>query len=368
MTRRTALLSVTSLAMPLARAAVPGSVAFHYAAVFDDAKVDWYTRFRFLVTGGVLARDQSRRLLDRGCGPIAYEWSSAFYPGDWTSAEPSWQSTVRNHPNWLLNSQPVGGGAAMPGRSAFWYDFGNSDLVVSRAAYLGERVRTSGYSGLFLDTLGFEYLPAEAQHAFMQRHPGIDYHNAQAGFLKKLRSHLGAGTLFLNQGYRHYEQFLPYADYDLTESYFTAALVDRTRFQVFHDPASPWESIFTPMEKLVIPASRRFPRVRFVHLGYAAGSIEQTSRAIRYNYAAAKLWNHDAYLVTADPRAEQDEVYFAELGRPLTASYVHEKSKNIAWREFEGGIVALNSGSRTESILNGRYRLPDPPSGFVFLR
>ena len=108
--------------------------------------------------------------------------------------------------------------------------------------------------------------------------------------------------------------------------------------------------------------------MRFVHLGYAAGSVEQTRRAIRYNYAAAKLWNHDAYLLTADPQAEPDEVYFTELGRPLTASYVHEKSKNVAWREFEGGIVAVNSGSRTESILNGRYRLPDPPSGFVFLR
>jgi hypothetical protein len=354
--------------MPLARAAASEKVAFHYAAIFNDADIDWYTRFRLVVTGGFLTREQSRRLLDRGCGPIAYEWSSGFYPGDWVSAESSWQAVMRSHPNWLLNAQPLGGGAAMAGKSAFWYDFANPDLVFNRAAYLGERVKTNRYSGIFLDTLGFEYLPGEVQHVFTQRHPGVDYNRAQAGFLEKLRHHLGPRVLFLNQGYRQYELFLPYADYDLTESYFAAALSDRTHFRSLYDPDAPWDSILTPMEQLVAPASRRFPRVRFVHLGYAAGLAEEISRAIRYNYAAAKLWNHDAYLVTADPRAEQDAVYFAGLGRPLTASYVHDTRKNIAWREFEGGIVALNSGSQTESILNGRYQLPDPPRGFVFLR
>jgi hypothetical protein len=189
-----------------------------------------------------------------------------------------------------------------------------------------------------------------------------------AAFLEKLRQHLGTRILFLNQGYRHAELFLPYADYDLTESYFTTAPTDRTKFRVFHDPIAPWESILTPMEQLVIPASRRFPRVRFVHLGYAANPIEQTSRAIRYNYAAAKLWGHDAYLVTADARAERDDIYFTHLGAPLTWSCAYDAGRNVAWREFEGGIVALNSGSQTESILNGRYHLPDPPNGFVFLR
>ena len=370
-TRRFALLSMTAFGTQLARAGMSrGKVAFHYAAVFDEPKIDWYSRFRYLVTGAVLARDQTRRLLDRGCRLIAYEWSSGFYPRDWVSAEPAWQNTVMGRAReWLLNSQPSAGGAAMPGKTAYWYDFGNADLRTSRAAYLAERLKTNGYSGIFLDTPGFEYLPADAQAAFTTRHPGVDYDRAQAAFFERLRYYMGQDKiLFLNQGYRHYELFLPYADFDLTESYFTAASGDSTRFRAWHDPSAPWESIVTPLEQLVIPASRRFPRVQFVHLGYAAGQPEQISRAVRYNYAAAKLWNHDAYLMAADARAEQSDIYFANLGRPLTASYVQEANKGVAWREFEGGIVALNSGSQSVSIMNGRYQLPDFPCGLVFLR
>jgi hypothetical protein len=120
------------------------------------------------------------------------------------------------------------------------------------------------------------------------------------------------------------------------------------------------------MEKLVVPASRRFPGVKFVHLGYAAGPEERTRRAIAYNYAAAKLWDHGAYLVAESPLAEQDMAYFSDLGRPLTATYAQDPGQGVAWREFEGGVVALNTGSRTTSILNGRYQLPDPPRGYVF--
>jgi hypothetical protein len=200
-------------------------------------------------------------------------------------------------------------------------------------------------------------------------HPGVDYNKAQGFFLQKLRKYLTSSRiLFLNQGYRHYELFLPYADFDLTESYVTLALSDRTRFRPFHVPNALWESILTPMEKLIAPASRRFPRVQFVHLGYAAGPVEQASRAIRYNYAAARLWKHDAYLMAADLRAEQDDIYFGDIGRPLTASYVHEADKSVAWREFEGGVVALNSRAQSASIQNGRYQLSDPPSGYVFRR
>jgi hypothetical protein len=164
---------VTALGIPLLRAAVSsGKVAFHYAALFDDSKINWYTRFRSLVTGGLLSHDQSRRLVDRGCRLVAYEWSSGFYPGDWVSAEQAWQNTVQAHPDWLLNSQPVGGGAAMPGKTALWYDFGNPDFRSTRAAYLAERVRTNGYSGVFLDTLGFEYLPPENTKCFHDASPG----------------------------------------------------------------------------------------------------------------------------------------------------------------------------------------------------
>ena len=369
MTRRAALMSTVSAALRPVEAAVGrGKVAFHYSAVFSEAALAWYTRFHTLVTGGVLSREQSLSLQGRGCRLIAYEWCSGFYPSDATSAEPAWQKLMTSHPEWLLNTQPVGGGAAMPGRVAFWYDFSNPQLVRTRAAYLAGRIKANRYSGIFLDTPGFEYLPPTIQKAFAARAPSLDYNRAQGLFFAKLREFLGSDILFLNQGYRHAEHFLPHADYDLTESYFTAAGATGTVFKPFHDSATPWDSILTPMEQLVMPASRRFPRVRFVHLGYAGGSVDQMNRAVRYNHAAAKLWNHDAYLVASDLRGEQADVYFDNLGMPLTPTYSHAADKGIAWREFEGGLVAINSGPTGASILNGRYQLPDPPNGYVFHR
>ena len=374
MTRRMAVFLLAGLDVAhkgAGRLYSPGLVAFHYGAVFDRNAVEWYTRFAMLVTGGFLSREESQKLLDRASSRlVAYEWSSAFYPADAVSADIAWQTEALKHAStWLLNSQPAEGGAAMPGRAAFWYDFADPHLRAARAAHLAARVSASGYSGLFLDTLGFEHLPTDLRAVFSARHPHADYNREQGSFLKALRAAVGPEKiLFLNQGYRHDELFLPYADFDLTESYFVAASAGETHFQPWHNLADPWHSILTPMEKLVQPASRRFPRVRFVHLGYAAGPAVKTRRAISYNYAAARLWDHSAYLVTESPAAEQDEVYFADLGRPLAAISGYDPGEGVAWREFEGGVVALNTGTRAASILNGRYQLADPPKGYVFLR
>jgi hypothetical protein len=371
MTRRMALICLAGLDLPRGgaeRLSASYGVAFHYGAVFDPSAVEWYTRFAILVTGGFLSREESRKLMAGGSKLVAYEWSSAFYPADRVSADLAWQAEALKHKSkWLLNSQPVGGGAAMPDRDAFWYDFADPELRSARAAHLAARVSASGYSGLFLDTLGFEQVPPVLQREFSARHPGADYNREQAGFLETLRTAAGSDKiLFLNQGYRHAELFLPHADFDLTESYFVGSSAGETQFRPWDDPADRWHSILEPMEQLVVPASQRFPSVKFVHLGYAAGPEERTRRAIVYNYAAAKLWDHGAYLVAQSPAAEQDKAYFSDLGRPLAATYAHDPGRGVAWREFEGGVVALNTGSRTTSILDGRYQLLDPPRGYVF--
>lgn len=372
-TRRMALFLLAGPGLPCRgarRRLAKGSVAFHYGAAFDPSAIEWYTRFAMLVTGGFLSSEESQKLMDRGSNLVAYEWSSAFYPADAVSGDLAWQTEALNHAStWLLNTQPVGGGAAVAGRAAFWYDFADTDLRSARAAYLAAQVSVSGYSGLFLDTLGFEYLPTDLQTVFSARHPGADYNRELASFLETLRAALGPDRIvFLNQGYRHYELFLPYADFDLTESYFLGGSAGGPYFRPWYDPAHPWDSILAPMEQLVQPASQRFPEVRFVHLGYAAGPGTDTHRAIVYNYAAAKLWDHSAYLIAPNPAAEQDYVYFADLGPPLTATFAQDPVSGVAWREFEDGVVALNTGLGTVSILNGRYELADPPRGYVFLQ
>ena len=344
--------------------------AFHYQAIFSRESEAWYTRFPILVTGNILDELQSRALKVNGTKLVAYTWSSAFYPGDAISAPPDWQSMVQKHRGaWLLNDRPLGGGSAAAGRLADWYDFGNPDLIAAHSRFLADRLSASGYDGFFLDTLGFEHLPPAAQDEFRNRHSGLDYNRAQGTFLGALRNRLSPGSLiFTNQAYRHATDFSPYADLDLSESYFTATGSDgSTIFKKWRNPETPWDSVRRPMEELIAPVSRRYPRVRFVHLNYATGDPKIIRRAITYSSACAKLFNHDAYLVAPGSEAqERHEIYFTGLGRPVTASYRELTDQGVAWREYEKGIVAINSGNSTAEIRSPRLTLADPPRGYFF--
>jgi hypothetical protein len=322
-----------------------GSVAFHYGAVFNPEAVDWYTRFRMLVTGAVLPSSETTKLRRNGTRLIAYEWSSGFYPGDASPISPAWEATVRkNSRAWLLSPDPVEGGSAEHGHTALWYDFGEPAFIAGRADYYANVLKTSGYDGVFFDTAGFEHLPTVMQAAFQKRHPDADYNQCQGAFFGALRQRIGSSkVIFLNQGYRHADEMLPFADFDLTESYFTAIDGDSTRFRKWHDPQLPWESIRTPMEQLVMPAARKFPHVRFVHANYAGGGPALARRAARYSWACAKLWDHQAYLIAPGAYSnERDEIYFTETGAPKTDGY--QEAGGVVQREFEKGVVELKSG------------------------
>ncbi len=369
-TRRRALASFA------AALAAPGesrqTVAFHYAAIFPPAEAEWYRRFSVLVTGGILSPKQTKALRTEKNRLLAYEWSSAFYPGDPVSASPEWQRTVETHrARWLLNSVALGGGSAATNRSAFWYDFGDDTLLEQRASYLAATAAGEGYDGFFFDTLGSQHLPANLQSEFHTRHPGLNYDQRQGEFLRLLRDQLRRGNLiFTNQGYRNPKAFLPCADLDLSESYFTYTQNNGgTEFRKLWRPDQPWDSITVALDKLVVPAGRLYPDVKFVHLNYAAGNDATIRRAIEYSVACAKLWDHNSYLMAGEHAlSEKSDVYFASLGKPSTSTYEADPDKGIAWRSFEKGVVAVNSGPRDATIPGLNLRLTDPPRGCVFLR
>ncbi len=341
------------------------AVAFHYTAKFSDREARWYSGFDILVTGGILSAEQTAQLRKGGCKLIAYEWSSAFYPGDWTSAAESWQKQMR--PDWALTATPISGGAAEDGKLAHWYDFGNRNLIAARASYLSGILLKAGYDGFFFDTLGFEHLPPAAQQAFRTLHPGVDYNLCQGEFLTALRAKLPAGKLlFSNQAFRHADQLLPQSDLDLTESYFTYIDGKQTKFRPWHDAGKPWESIRTPMIELVGAAQKKFPNVRFVHVNYAAAPSPD---AAVYSFAAAKLFGHESYLIVpGNAQAEENAVYSTVLGRPLTASFEEDLVAGAAWRRFENGVVAILSGPKAFTIPGTQLALPTSGRGYVFNR
>lgn len=365
-TRRNLLLGLAASALPLAPRR---TVAFHYEAVFAPDAVEWYTRFDTLVTGAVLAPAQTEKLRRKTAKLVAYEWSSGFYPGDSSSVDPGWEATLRrNAQAWLISPDPVGGAAAAAGRTALWYDFGDAGLIAARAGYLAEVLRRSSYDGFFFDTPGFEQVPEPMRATFEKRHPGVDYNQVQGAFFGALRRRIGASKIiFLNQGYRHAGHMLPHADLDLTESYFTALDGAGTRFRKWHDPALPWEAIRTPMEQLVAPAAAKFPRVRFVHANYAGGGAATAHRAARFAWACAKLWNHESYLMAPGVWAnERDGIYFTETGAPTSSGY--QESGAVAWRAFEKGVVAVNTGTAPAKIPELGLTLSEPQQGYFFSR
>lgn len=369
LTRRESIAALAAARMPLSGQVRNCGAAFHYQSHFAARQLEWYTRFEILVTGSILTPQQTAALR-RGPKLVAYEWSSAFYQGDAVSAPLEWQKKVESQGRrWLLTDRPITGASAENGRLAQWYDFGSDELIYQRAAYLADRLVRAGYDGYFFDTVGDQCLPAEVLAAFQKRHPGMDYNQRQGLFLKNLRSLLpNGGLIFLNQGYRHADHLLPYADLDLSESYFTYIEGRGTGFRPWHDPARPWQSVKTPMENLIAPAMRKFPRVRMVHVNYAAGATHDVGRARRYSLACARLFNQDAYtIVPGMPVAEEDDYYSVSLGKPL-GSYAEDASQPVAWREFERGVVAVNGSAKPGRIPSLGLALPEPFQGYVFKR
>src|SRR5213076_470087 len=96
----------------------------------------FFAKFEVLVTGDILSSDQLRVLRSGNVQLLVYQWSSALYPGEGGPAERGWEHEVKAHAgSWLLSPDPVSGAAAAPGKSALWYDFGNSDLISALVDY-----------------------------------------------------------------------------------------------------------------------------------------------------------------------------------------------------------------------------------------
>jgi len=355
--------------MPAAVRPVQAPVAFHYEAFFPEPELRWYTRFETLVTGAVLEASQRRALREGGVGKLlAYEWTSGFYPGDPVSASLDWQSRVRaRREQWLLTETPVGGAAAERG-PAEWYDFANDDLVDARARHLAGLLDSSGYDGFFFDTPGVQALPRVVANAWQVRNPRLDYTEQVGRFLRHLRARIGdKRIIFTNQGYRQADQLLPAANFDLSESYFTYVKPgDGTGFRPWHDPDKPWESIFTPVDQLISPALAKFPNVKMVHVNYAGGATSMKNRALRYSWACARIFGHEAYLMCPDdPYSERDEIYFADLGE-AEGPWEQNPARTIVWRRFQRAVVAINSSPEPARVPGLDLPLPQPFQGYVF--
>jgi hypothetical protein len=267
--------------------------------------------------------------------------------------------------DWLIRRQAEGGGAAEPGKTAPWYDFADSKLVSARVNHLASLLRREGYDGFFFDTPGSEYLPLPIRRDFDRKRPGALYDSHMGAFFSALRRALPKDAIiFTNQGYRHAAELLPHADFDLSESSFATVSAGETVLRPWHDHAKPWEAIRTPFRHLISPALEAFPKVRMVHVNYAAGPAETAERALVYSHCCAKLFGHDSYLIVpSDSSLERGEAYFEQLGKP--AGEIVEESASVVWRAYENGVVLVQSGGPPAYVKALRTQLPGGFRGVV---
>ena len=294
-----------------------GSVAFHYGGALEKAQLEWLGRFDVLVTHDPLPAAQVKTLRAGGTRLALYEWSVAFYRS--LVRRGSWQERLLRGRDPLLNAKPLRGHAGASDADAFYYD--PALQSEERANAVAQRLREIGYDGVFLDTTTFESVHPEAQAEYRRRHPELSYDAAFSRFLAALREQ---GTLIItNQGYRDAEHYLPYADYDVTESLLT---------RPWHDESNRWNSVDFLMPELILKVAERYPRVRFVHLNYDPERIETI-------LATARLYDHDAFVAHPDvTRTAFSDLYFLDLGAP-TSGIRHDGL--TATRTFECGTVIV---------------------------
>ena len=105
--------------------------------------------------------------------------------------------------------------------------------------------------------------------------------------------------------------------------------------------------------------------MRFIHLNYAVGDPGEIERVKSYAFAAAKLWNHDSYVVVPEAHGEEYPGYFVDLGKPLTAKCEEDVERGLAWREFEKGMVAISSMG-VAAVVAGSYHIQGAARGYIF--
>jgi hypothetical protein len=321
---RALIASALLAALPAAAAERRGSVAFHYGGALTGAQLAFFGRFDVLVTHDPLPPAQVKELHARGTRLALYEWSVAFYRT--LAARGSWQERLlHGGRRALLNRRPLRGHAGAGDADAFYYDPAYPRQVEERVRFLARRLAAIGYDGVFLDTTTVESVHPDALAEYRRRHPGLPYDAAFARFLAALRGRLP--LIVTNQGYRAAEHYLPYTDYDVTESLLT---------RPWHDPANRWNSVDFLVPELILPAARQYPHVRFVHLNYVE---EAEASRIETILATARLFEQDAFVALPDvTRTAFSNLYFLDLGR-ATSEIEHDGL--TATRTFERGTVIV---------------------------
>ncbi len=359
-----------------------------------QAVKDWLCNFDVVEIGGVgdiASQETLNYLKRRGVKKLfCYDWMPAVYY--YISGE-NYDFT-----NWVYENRQI---AALNPNGPFphtaemgydfakdyYLDFGNKEVIKRRVSFITKIISENSYSGVFWDWAPGVFIDepefSVMKNNFAQRHPGEKYSDAVGEFYSALRKRCDSMgfEIFTNQGYRNAKNVLPYADYDMAESYAVDYFYPGKKIRVkgygeidmpqtLYFPVSPdghpsfYDTLFYAgyVENLVKKyGSGHFKK--FVFMNYAApefvydkDSEEYLARppknAIYLSFATAKLVDETAYLeVPFDKNLEKDRVYFVRLGKAFGENFAINKKEGFAVRYFENGISLVYFGDKTEKTI-----------------
>ena len=333
-------------AADLARADLPAS------------EVDWLCRFELVITNGYdkPAPAVARKLRESGTKLFRYFWANGFTEGESAGTLPDgdWRKGVlRDHPQWLLNHQPLPGPPGTP--PSYYFDLGDADLLHFLCGLL-ERLRAeSDCAGTFSDYAGAYALPAEAAAAWAANHPDLLYDRALGQLFTRLHESAPGHLIFTNQACLGDPLLLPTVDYDLVESYGTSFLwgpvVKRGEEDFALSFLRPWDGpagIKAMHGGLVEKLKVARPRGKLLCLDYMRPALVRQGdtwretvdeQAVYYSYVAAALWGLESHCSGWYGREYRGPLYFADLGKPLGDGPTELAGAVV--REYERGFVAL---------------------------
>lgn len=370
-----------------------GDFAFRYHTPLTEEEMEWLSRFDIVVPGFFLPEEQIDQLHKAGSKLVHYVWLPAFNPDTSEAKKRNWGSILTEHPDWVLNADnPLFGYAGPENAPAFYFDYASHGLRQWIVREIIEMTNDHNYDGIFFDTTSFQSVHPEAQEVFKERHPGDSYDRYVARVFALLKESAPSLILFPNQGFRSHPYYLPYADYDLTESYMTTtAWVDEvpanikdqglipikeTYYARWHDPDNQGQSISHYCKSLITdPISEFGYPVKTYHLNYAhpryvsTGEMTEDSKtifrpeldryAIHYSMACALLLGHTSYCeIEQNSGIPEDDIYFVNLGEPQDENYILLPDRKMAYRFYENGFVVVNDSRKDQSITFDSNQLP----------
>ena len=374
-----------------------GDFASSYASPPDDV-LKWLARFNIVEIGGVgdSARpDTIAFLKENGVSDVlCYDWMPAVYYYLSGDNYPFTEWIYENREETTLNPNgpfPHTESMGYDFAREYYLDFGNPAVISKRVAFTVNFLKKHSYTGVFWDWAPGVFIDepeyAQIKSNFTHKHPASDYKNTVGTFYALLKKKLSPEgyVIFTNQGYRNAKNVLPYTNYDMAESYTTSdsdstQKIETENYGTINAPHTIYfpvseegketfdDTLFylNYVENLVKRyGSKNFKK--FVFMNYAAPKFvfdrscgkyiaQPPRKAIYLSFASAKLVGETAYLgVPFDSRLEKDDVYFAELGKPLGKTFIKNEKEKYTVRFYENGFVLVYFGQNTEQ----KIRLPN---------